>query len=77
MKTADYELIPAGDLIQLGMIVLQSDVTIEDEFRYYFADARVSLLVNRIPFENEVTAETLADMARHLKQAAALFPLTH
>ena len=36
MKTADYELMPAGDRIQLGMIVLQSDVTIEDEFRFYF-----------------------------------------
>ena len=77
MKMAEYVLTPAGDLIQLGMIVLQSDVTIEDEFRFYFADARVSLLVNRIPFENEVTAETLAGMAHHLKQAAALFPLTH
>jgi maleate isomerase len=77
MKTADYELMPASDLVQLGMIVLQSDVTIEDEFRFYFADKKVSLLVNRIPFENEVTAETLADMAHHLKQAAALFPLTH
>ena len=77
MKMAEYVLTPAGDLIQLGMIVLQSDVTIEDEFRFYFADAKVSLLVNRIPFENEVTAETLAGMAHHLKQAAALFPLTH
>ena len=67
MKTADYELMPASDLVQLGMIVLQSDVTIEDEFRFYFADKKVSLLVNRIPFENEVTAETLADMAHHLK----------
>jgi hypothetical protein len=48
MKMAEYVLTPAGDLIQLGMIVLQSDVTIEDEFRFYFADAKVSLLVNRI-----------------------------
>ncbi len=77
MKTVPYELIPADDLIRLGMIVLQSDVTIEDEFRLYFADAKVSLLVNRIPFANEVTAETLGDMAQYLKQAAALFPLTH
>lgn len=77
MKTAGYELIDASDLVQLGMIVLQSDVTIEDEFRFYFADARVSLLVNRIPFENEVTAETLGDMAQHLKKSAALFPLAH
>ena len=42
MKTADYELMHASDLVQLGMIVLQSDVTIEDEFRFYFADKKVS-----------------------------------
>ena len=77
MKTVGYDLIPVDRSIRLGMIVLQSDVTIEDDFRSYFKDTRVSLLVNRIPFENEVTAETLGDMAQHLKQAAALFPLAH
>lgn len=77
MKTVGYDLIPVDSSIRLGMIVLQSDVTIEDDFRSYFKDTRVSLLVNRIPFENEVTAETLGDMAQHLKQAAALFPLAH
>lgn len=77
MKTASYDLIPENDLVQLGLIVLQSDVTLEDEFRQYFKDAQVSILVSRIPFENEVTAETLQDMAGHLTKSTSLFPLTH
>lgn len=48
MKTVGYDLIPVDRSIRLGMIVLQSDVTIEDDFRSYFKDTRVSLLVNRI-----------------------------
>jgi len=77
MKKINYDLLPENDVTQLGMIVLQSDVTIEDEFRHYFKDSNVSLLVNRIPFENEVTAKTLQNMSGHLRRSAALFPLTH
>ena len=77
MKTLDYQLIPEGAQIRLGMIVLQSDVTIEDEFRRYFTGADLSLLVSRIPFEDEVTEKTLGDMAHHLTQSTALFPVAH
>lgn len=76
MQAAQYELLPENDLIQLGLIVLQSDVTIEDEFRAYFRNEKLSLLVNRIPFENEVTADTLQSMAGHLTRSASLFPVT-
>ena len=76
MKTLRYELLPEDDTTQLGLIVLQSDVTIEDEFRYYFEDQSVSLLANRIPFENEVTPETLKQMALHVGNTTALFPIT-
>lgn len=76
MKTLNYELLPEDDKTQLGLIVLQSDVTIEDEFRYYFEDEPVSLLANRIPFENEVTPETLKQMALHVGSTTALFPVT-
>ena len=58
MKTIGYQLIPENAQIHLGMVVLQSDVTIEDEFRRYFADTDLSLLVSRIPFEDEVTEKT-------------------
>ena len=76
MKTLDYELLPEDDKTQLGLIVLQSDVTIEDEFRYYFEDQPVSLLANRIPFEDEVTPETLKQMALHVGATTSLFPIT-
>ncbi len=77
MKTSTYDLIPENNVKQIGLIVLQSDVTIEDEFRNYFKDAGISLLVSRIPFENEVTVESLQNMAGHLKKSTSLFPLTH
>lgn len=76
MKTLNYELLPEDDKTQLGLIVLQSDITIEDEFRYYFEDEPVSLLANRIPFENEVNPETLKQMALHVGSTTSLFPIT-
>lgn len=62
--------------IRLGMIVLQSDVTLEDDLRRLLP-ASVSLLVSRVPSAPRVTAETLARMEHHLTQAAALFPQGH
>lgn len=76
MKTLNYELLPEEDKTQLGLIVLQSDVTIEDEFRYYFEDESVSLLASRIPFENEVNPKTLKKMALHVGSTTSLFPIT-
>ena len=74
MEKINYELLARDHVKQLGLIVLQSDVTIEDEFRYYYAGQEVSLFVNRIPFENEVTAETLKQMEAHLGKTMSLFP---
>jgi hypothetical protein len=39
---------------KLDLIMLHSDVTIEDNFVYYYAGKDVNLFVNGIPFENEV-----------------------
>jgi maleate isomerase len=75
MKRINYELLARDHVKQLGLIVLQSDVTIEDEFRYYYAGQDVSLFVNRIPFENEVTTETLKQMEGYLGKTMSLFPL--
>ncbi len=76
MQRLRYTLLPENDVAQLGLIVLQSDVTIEDEFRYYFSEMPVSLLVNRIPFVNEVTVETLQEMEGHVGRTVSLFPTT-
>ncbi len=57
----------------LGLVVLQSDETIEDELRTILPrDAR--LMVSRVPSATEVTRDTLAEMESHLTSAAALFP---
>ncbi len=59
----------------LGLVVLQSDLTIEDEFRFYFNQSDASILVNRIPFENAVTIDTLKAMQHHLQATMDLFPI--
>jgi maleate isomerase len=74
MHKLKFDTLAADHAKRLGLIVLQSDVTIEDEFRYYFAGLQISLLLNRIPFENEVTVASLKQMEGHLSASMALFP---
>lgn len=57
----------------LGLIALQADETIEDDFRKLIPD-EVRLRVSRVPSGQEVTLETLERMADHLRAASALFP---
>ncbi|MFT6046680.1 MAG: maleate isomerase [Arenicella sp.] len=75
MKTLEYDKLAVDHTLRLGLIVLQSDVTIEDEFRYFYQGLPISLLANRIPFENEVTVETLKQMQAHIISSMSLFPL--
>lgn len=58
---------------QLGLVVLQSDVTLEDDLRRLLS-ADVSLHVSRVPSATTVTSETLAEMEHHLAAAAQVFP---
>lgn len=57
----------------LGLIVLQSDETVEEDFRALVPDA-LRLLVSRVPSGLTVSAESLSDMEHHLTEAASLFP---
>ena len=61
----------------IGLIVLQSDQTIEPEFRKHFLPDQYDFFVSRIPSGLEVTKETLAQMAGDLTQSAKLFPSRH
>jgi maleate isomerase len=70
-----FNVLPDDYMRQLGLIVLQSDITLEDEIRHYFEDHSVSILANRIPFENDVTAATLQQMEGHLAHTMSLFPI--
>jgi len=59
---------------RLGLIVLQTDETIEPELGRMFAGAGATLHVSRVPSAPDVTPETLAAMAAALPAAAALLP---
>ena len=67
-------MLPEGHQPQLGLIVLETDITIEDEFRHYFEGQRLSLLTSRIHCSARVTPENLREMEGHLGESAALFP---
>ena len=58
----------------LGLIILQTDETIEGEFKRYFADLPNPLYVTRIASELEVTTQMLWDMEERLAGAATLLP---
>ena len=56
----------------MGLIVLQSDETIEQDFRRIFGPDPL-IYVSRVPTATEVTRDTLQQMAGTLPAAAALF----
>jgi maleate isomerase len=57
----------------LGLIVLQTDETIEQDFRRLLP-ASARLYVSRVPSGLEVTRETLGAMEAHIPAAAGLLP---
>jgi len=58
----------------LGLIVLDTDETIEPEFARYFAASDLALYHSRIPFSPEVTPETLARMEAHIPASTKMLP---
>lgn len=65
---------PIGAKATLGLIVLQVDETIEQDFRRLFRDDGVALYVSRIPSGDDLTPDTIATMEATLPAAAALLP---
>ncbi|WP_425050843.1 maleate cis-trans isomerase family protein [Psychromarinibacter sp. S121] len=59
---------------RLGLIVLQVDETIEDDFRRMFPPGTARLHISRIPSGAELTPGTIAAMEMALPAAAALLP---
>lgn len=64
----------AASKAAIGIIVLQSDETLESEIRAVFSHPGVALYHARIPSAAEVTRETLSQMELDLPQTAALLP---
>lgn len=58
----------------MGLIVLQTDETLEGDMRVALRDDPTSLYVSRIPSAASVTPETLGAMSSALETAAGLLP---
>lgn len=66
----DYDSLPS-----IGLIVLATDYTIEDEFRFILEQfPAVRLYHSRIANADSITPESLADMADKITDCAALLP---
>ncbi len=63
-----------GDGVRIGLIVLSTDESLENEARTILAGRPVSLLHARIPAEADVTPETLAMMAEQMTATAERLP---
>ncbi|UWQ74254.1 aspartate/glutamate racemase family protein [Leisingera sp. M658] len=63
-----------GTRATLGVIVLETDETLEPEFAWMMAREGVALYHSRIPMVPEVRPETLAQMQADLPASARLFP---
>jgi maleate isomerase len=68
-----YALIP-DDRTQIGLLVLQSDESIEADMRRIIPPS-VELYVSRVPSATTVSSESLRGMEAVLTQAASLFPV--
>lgn len=73
MSSFPYAL-QEDDRPRLGLIVLQVDETIEQDFRCLLAPDAVRLHVSRVPSGVELTPHTIASMNATLPAAAALLP---
>lgn len=67
---------PIGARATLGLIVLQTDETIEQDFRRLLPDPQTAVYISRVPSGAEVTPDTLATMEAALPHAASLLPST-
>ena len=63
-----------GSRATLGLVVLQTDETIEAEFKRMIREPGVALYATRIPSAKTVTSEDLGTMEAALPAAAGLFP---
>lgn len=58
----------------LGLVVLQSDETLEQDLRRLLPGGQVATYVTRIPSATDLTADSIAQMGRDLPAATSLFP---
>ncbi|MGJ8573135.1 MAG: maleate cis-trans isomerase family protein [Hoeflea sp.] len=75
MKQAGFDLTgPIGSKATLGLVVLQADETLEQDFRRLFPDRDIAIYVSRIPSGDELSAASIAAMEAELTRGASLLP---
>ncbi len=75
MKEIGFDLTgPIGSKATLGLVVLQADETLEQDFRRLFPGRDVAIYVSRIPSGDELTTDSIAAMEAELPRAARLLP---
>ena len=74
-QTFPYELgKTVGAKANFGLIVLQSDETIEHDMRRLLPSLEVGIYTSRVPSDSNVSTESLAQMEPILSSATELFP---
>lgn len=75
MKPVGFDLVgPIGSKATLGLVVLQADETLEQDFRRLFPDRDIAIYVSRIPSGDELSTDSIAAMEAELPRAAGLLP---
>ncbi len=75
MTTFPYTLgTSVGTRARLGLVVLQSDETLEYDLRQIIPTKDIAVFTTRVVSAPDVTTDTLAQMERDLPSAVALFP---
>jgi maleate isomerase len=74
MTRFSYSVDKGHTLPRLGLVVLQVDETIEPEFRLHFGPEDAAIHVSRVPSGDDLTPDTIDDMATALPRAAGLLP---
>ena len=75
MKQIGYELTgPIGARATLGLVVLQADETLEQDFRRLFPDRGIAIYTSRIASGDELSTGSIAAMEAELARGAGLLP---
>ena len=74
MRQADFDLAGPIGATTMGLVVLQADETLEQDFRRLFTDRDIAIYVSRIPSGDALSQDTIAAMKGDLEASARLFP---
>jgi maleate isomerase len=75
MKQIGFDLMgPIGSKATLGLVILQADETLEQDFRRLFPGRDIAIHTSRIPSGDELTTDTVVEMEAELPRGVGLLP---